>query len=224
MRRCGFCKTYLEVSSFHKGSHDCKSCKNDYFAHKRELNKAAIINVIEQACTKCGLVKKADQFKKASSSKNGLYSQCKSCDREYNHKESTRARKAELSKKYRKNITLEQREKKRLYDKIRHHRKKAGMDNSFTKETWLGILDAFENCCAYCLEHESYIGKLTVEHIIPIISGGIITVDNIVPACGRCNSRKNDKPLAKFLFENKALYQILLIAGHMTDIVDDGKL
>lgn len=32
--------------------------------------------------------------------------------------------------------------------------------------------------------------KATADHLIAVADGGIDTIDNMVPACGRCNSRR----------------------------------
>ncbi len=44
----------------------------------------------------------------------------------------------------------------------------------------------YGNVCAYC--HAS--GRLSVDHVLPLFQGGLDQADNIVPACGRCNSSK----------------------------------
>ncbi len=52
--------------------------------------------------------------------------------------------------------------------------------------------EKFAQCggvCFYCRKP----GKLTEDHLIPISRGGTDNIDNIVPACQSCNSRKNKK-------------------------------
>ncbi len=60
---------------------------------------------------------------------------------------------------------------------------------------WLRLQEAWDNCCAYCGQP----GKLTQDHVKPIASGGVHSIDNIVPACMRCNCRKSDFELEKAL-------------------------
>ena len=50
--------------------------------------------------------------------------------------------------------------------------------------------------CAYCGHRES---KLTMDHIVPLISGGAHDISNVVPACLDCNCKKNAKPMIVFL-------------------------
>jgi hypothetical protein len=52
--------------------------------------------------------------------------------------------------------------------------------------------------CAYCGQT---LFKLTKDHIIPVALGGTDEIDNIVPACQRCNSMKHKKPVGLFLME-----------------------
>lgn len=58
-------------------------------------------------------------------------------------------------------------------------------------EEWLALKERFENRCAYCLEP----AKLVLEHVIPLVLGGDHSLENIVPACASCNSRKRARTL-----------------------------
>lgn len=50
------------------------------------------------------------------------------------------------------------------------------------------------SACVYCgVEANS------VDHVIPRSLGGPSTIDNLVPACRECNTRKGDMPLEGFL-------------------------
>lgn len=62
-----------------------------------------------------------------------------------------------------------------------------------TAGQWRGKVEQQEHRCAYCNRHESECGKLTVEHVVPIVRGGKHDVDNIVAACHRCNMQKHTK-------------------------------
>jgi 5-methylcytosine-specific restriction endonuclease McrA len=50
--------------------------------------------------------------------------------------------------------------------------------------------------CQYC-EKQLERSHLTVDHVIPLSKGGKTTWNNIVTACGPCNSRKGDKLFPK---------------------------
>lgn len=61
-------------------------------------------------------------------------------------------------------------------------------DAGLTQAEWNHILDVFGNRCAYCGTE----GKLTIDHFLPLALDGGHRASNIVPACGPCNSSKND--------------------------------
>lgn len=53
-----------------------------------------------------------------------------------------------------------------------------------------GLLSYQGNLCAYC---NAPLDIYHVDHVIPLVSGGINTVDNLVVACPRCNLSKGSK-------------------------------
>lgn len=62
---------------------------------------------------------------------------------------------------------------------------------------WEALKKAFEGCCSYCLV---YVGdKATMDHVHPLSLGGRGTIDNVVPACRSCNSKKKNFLLIPFL-------------------------
>ena len=58
---------------------------------------------------------------------------------------------------------------------------------NFTPAEWLALVAAHVARCAYCGET----GPLQADHRIPLSRGGSNAIDNILPACGRCNARKH---------------------------------
>ena len=55
------------------------------------------------------------------------------------------------------------------------------------RHLWDMIKAAFRDRCAYCGADDQ---PLTQDHILAFAEGGETTLQNIVPACQRCNSRK----------------------------------
>ena len=51
-----------------------------------------------------------------------------------------------------------------------------------------GIIEAWESRCAYCGCQPE---KITLDHVIPKVSGGTTERSNLVPACASCNGSKN---------------------------------
>ncbi len=71
-----------------------------------------------------------------------------------------------------------------------------GVETSLTMPEWNEILVSFGHVCAYCRRAGL---KLTQDHVVPISAGGPHAASNIVPACGRCNSRKGDRSVLSML-------------------------
>ena len=65
--------------------------------------------------------------------------------------------------------------------------KYAGIAATLTTSEWQHILSLYQNRCAYCGSND----RLTMDHYIPLASGGTHTKENVVPACLDCNRRKN---------------------------------
>lgn len=65
---------------------------------------------------------------------------------------------------------------------------------TLTKEEWENILKAYKNRCAYCRKRPFKGQKLQQDHILALAKGGGYTVNNIIPACRSCNSKKNAGP------------------------------
>lgn len=63
-----------------------------------------------------------------------------------------------------------------------------------SKEVWLGVCELFDGVCAYCLTAKA----TSMDHVVPMAKGGAHDVDNIVPACKSCNSRKGVKSILEF--------------------------
>lgn len=60
----------------------------------------------------------------------------------------------------------------------------------FTESEWIDRVVEFGHACAYCLRSDT---ALTVDHVIPIVRGGANWIDNIIPACMRCNKSKGPR-------------------------------
>lgn len=74
-------------------------------------------------------------------------------------------------------------------------RRGASRDQVITAQQWQGILDYFNQRCAYCGEE----GALDLEHIVSISVGGRHVVENIVPSCRSCNQSKRTRSLLAWL-------------------------
>lgn len=68
--------------------------------------------------------------------------------------------------------------------------------NTLTRQEWEEIKLSYGNRCVYCGTKAT-----SQDHIVPMARGGSHTADNVVPACGSCNSSKNAKPLLIWMYE-----------------------
>lgn len=66
---------------------------------------------------------------------------------------------------------------------------KRKLSSSLTVKQWNQVKLYFNNYCCYCGEEKT----LTQEHFIALTKGGEYTINNIIPVCQNCNSRKNTK-------------------------------
>lgn len=69
-------------------------------------------------------------------------------------------------------------------------------EGEFSIQEWDELVKEYGNSCAYCGCNDV---KMTMDHVIPITKGGRHSMDNIVPACGICNSSKNNKLLDEWI-------------------------
>lgn len=65
--------------------------------------------------------------------------------------------------------------------------------DTITGEQLRDVFDAFEGLCAYCSAPAD-----TMDHATPLSRGGRHVVENILPACRSCNSRKHTKTLDEY--------------------------
>lgn len=87
-------------------------------------------------------------------------------------------------------------------DKMRHYATKrrarrSGNGGSHTLDELIEKFNSLGNVCYYC----GRAGKLTVDHNIPLSMGGTDNIDNILPACHSCNSKKNTRTANEYLLK-----------------------
>jgi 5-methylcytosine-specific restriction endonuclease McrA len=81
------------------------------------------------------------------------------------------------------------------------------------KQTEFSIFKRDEFKCIYCGKSSIEDGvRLHIEHITPLILGGLSSIDNLITACQYCNSSKGDKYLSTEIVER--IYKVLLIRNN----------
>ena len=155
-------------------------------------------------CTGCGIIKPRSEFHKKTNTT--VQPKCKPCHLLDNklryvknkdkYKETKKVyyqkNKEEIIKKvknWNKNHPKERSKYMTFVNSVRRGRKLAN-GGTFTKEEWLLLIDKHEHKCYYC---KQIVGKLTIDHYIPLSKGGSNFIDNIVPACFSCNCKKGNK-------------------------------
>jgi 5-methylcytosine-specific restriction endonuclease McrA len=76
-------------------------------------------------------------------------------------------------------------------------RRESRMVGCHSESEWLEILSKFEHRCLRCgiRAQDTYRGKLTKDHVVPIASGGTDYASNLQPLCARCNSWKGNREI-----------------------------
>ena len=77
---------------------------------------------------------------------------------------------------------------------LNYRARKLAALGSFTPAEWLALVERYRGRCAYC----GAIGTLEADHRIPLARGGTNDIDNILPACRRCNAKKRLLTEAEF--------------------------
>lgn len=73
-------------------------------------------------------------------------------------------------------------------DNARYRARMAQAINTLTEEQWKRVLEYYNYCCAYC--DKDIRNCYTMDHVTPFSKGGSHSIDNVVPSCLSCNSRK----------------------------------
>ncbi|NSL51712.1 HNH endonuclease [Calidifontibacillus erzurumensis] len=133
-------------------------------------------------CRICGQIKPLDQFEKDKRQPGGITNRCAAC--KYSYYETLRGR------------------ANRAYHNAKERAEKFGVKNDLSFEQVIKLFEVFDGC-SYCGCLESDGEPIELEHIVSMSRGGANSLDNVLRACRRCNTRKSDKPLVTFFLENE---------------------
>jgi hypothetical protein len=89
-------------------------------------------------------------------------------------------------------------EKGREYQRRRKAWKLSAPGRGITAAQERELFEEYAYHCAYCGRGDR---PLEIDHIVPIISGGIDDIENATVACHSCNASKQDKTLLRFLYD-----------------------
>lgn len=80
----------------------------------------------------------------------------------------------------------------------RRSRIKGAEGNGFSKADWNAIVAITGDICVYCNKAKA----TSIDHFVPLSRGGANDKSNILPACKRCNSAKNNHMPEQWIAEN----------------------
>ena len=220
LRDCKKCGARKPLGDFRKQrlckfgvGHVCKDCSNSYSKMMsnrvplEEIKNASlekwedVLTAGGKVCKYCGEWKPLKKLCVSVRSIGGHSNICHSCKRE-------RLNAKGFVRKYVPRAMTPEQKELRLARIKRHKVKRRslfsqGTENTLTAKEWRLLKEMYCHCCAYC--GRSGI-RLTQDHIVPVTKGGSHTIDNVVPACGSCNSGKNNYDLVVFLARRRMIY------------------
>lgn len=177
-------------------------------------------------CKRCGEDKPlTNEFFRATDKRlSGFMGICIDCEREKRriHNQKHKEYRNEYYKKYNKEHRQERKKYYKHRNKVKNHNRrtrKRSSEHTLTKAQWQKTLDYFNNSCAYCGSTEN----LTQEHFIPISKNGHHTINNVIPACDRCNLNKSNHdfedwyPRQEFYSEKRAENILKYLGGDQID-------
>lgn len=124
-------------------------------------------------CARCKVIKPAAEFGRNKSRPDGRAPYCFGCN-------------SAAVKAHNEARGEERRLARRAYSLYRRN-KIYGSRKKVTTKDLKSIVARYRGCCAYCGAPWKQF-----DHVIPVSRGGRHSVGNIVPACVRCNTSKND--------------------------------
>jgi hypothetical protein len=134
-------------------------------------------------CWSCDSDKPIDQFNANNSMPDGHGSECRECINEYSrqYKDAN----PEYFQAYMKEYCANNQDKFREYGAKRRMAISAVVEHFSTQ----AVIDLYGDCCFYCED-----GKFEhLDHYIPIYEDGQHTLENVRPACQKCNLSKSKK-------------------------------
>lgn len=72
------------------------------------------------------------------------------------------------------------------------------MDSSAWRRVKIAAWDRSDGHCWYCGDRMNPFRDFSVDHVVPISSGGVDEPTNLVPCCRSCNGGKRDRSLESF--------------------------
>lgn len=100
-----------------------------------------------------------------------------------------------------------------IYKKMNRHRRRAAIKGArIPAQLIIRLFEAFDGRCAYCRKAPA----AHLDHIQPLSKGGLHTIENLAPACARCNLTKNASSPAAF--QTKTGYDVQAVIKQVANL------
>lgn len=197
MKTCTACKCDKPLDAFPKnkskadGRHYyCRECLRDYYARNAEK-----IRQRQNAYARAQPAKEAARRRRRYVEHDGLayYKawRARNLDKVTHYARRARERDPEKHRARSRAWFKAHPEIRAVYGSQRRARIRAA-NGKVSASEWVVIQATFGHRCAYCWADGK---KLTMDHVVPLIRGGVHRAENIVPACHFCNASKGSKIL-----------------------------
>lgn len=200
-KQCSRCKLLLPMTAFTtspsrpSGASRCVRCATELAAVRREeqpeLQKAARARWSE---------KHPEQFAAMRSSHSAAYYEA--------HSTALKIKVLEWQKAHPELV--------RIYKKMNRHRRRAAINGARVPARFvIRLFESFEGRCAYCRDRPA----AHIDHIYPLSKGGSHAVENLAPACAKCNlSKGSSLPAA---FQTKTGYDVQAVIKQVAHLSFD---
>lgn len=143
---------------------------------------------LQNYCRKCGYEasKKYASTHKKEAVQRSLRYKANNPEKVRLSRAKTRIKRVEYDKAYRQKYAIHYRHR---HAERMHVRRARMQNNGVFLITNKELKRLYGGSCFYC--HK--VGKMTIDHVVPISRGGRHSIGNLVSACKPCNSSKHDK-------------------------------
>lgn len=196
MKKCSKCQEPRD----HDGTSTwCRKCKAKKESERRRnagmlQRKKSVVDGDKKECLKCHRKLLLELFPLNVRGLMGRGSYCVECDKKYHAQRKTLPGAREKQKAAVQKYRNENRDKWRFLHRCNmqaRRAKKKNLDSGLVTKEFLDTLYAQETCY-YCQKFVPTEDR-TCDHVIPLTKFGPHHPDNLVMACGSCNSSKGDR-------------------------------